>query len=81
LHLITHSRQMFTLVSTVYVDRFMRTHLQDLYSDPYHALIIQNELTRNLGVLFPHMRDEIVQAFDQNIPPSSGECSSFDFSW
>jgi hypothetical protein len=42
-------------------------------SDPYHVPVIRNHLTKNLGVLFPHIRDEVVQAFHENIPLTSGE--------
>jgi cytochrome P450 len=42
-----------------------------VHTDPYHVLIVRNEVTKNLGVLFPQIRDEIVRAFDENIPSTS----------
>jgi len=36
----------------------------------YHMAVIRTKLTRNLGVIFPDLRDEIVDAFTQFIPLS-----------
>jgi hypothetical protein len=41
--------------------------------DQYHVPVIRNQLTKSLGVLFPQIRDEIIQAFDENIPLTSSE--------
>jgi len=41
--------------------------------DPYHLAVLRNQLNRNLGVLFPQTHDEIVRAFDEIIPLTSGE--------
>jgi hypothetical protein len=40
--------------------------------DPYHIPIVRNQLTRNLGNLFSGLRQEIVLAFDETIPPTEG---------
>ncbi|KAJ7688405.1 hypothetical protein B0H17DRAFT_657154 [Mycena rosella] len=32
--------------------------------NPYHAGVVRTSMTRNLGTLFPEVRDEIVAAFD-----------------
>ncbi|KAF8997909.1 cytochrome P450 [Cyathus striatus] len=40
--------------------------------NPYHIPIIRSQLTRNLGVLFPEMRDELVTALTEHIPLSEG---------
>ncbi|KAJ6567199.1 cytochrome P450 [Mycena vulgaris] len=36
--------------------------------DPYHAGVVRTSMTRNLGTLFPEVRDEIVAAFDDLLP-------------
>jgi len=41
---------------------------QGCHTDPYHVPVIRNQLTKNLGVLFPWLRDEVVQAFHEHIP-------------
>lgn len=41
-------------------------------TDQYHILVIRNQLTRNLGVIFPDIHNEIVYAFDKLIPPTAG---------
>ena len=38
----------------------------------YHIPVIRGQLTRNLGNLFSDLRDEIVLAFDENIPQTEG---------
>lgn len=35
--------------------------------------MVRNQLTKNLGVLFPHLRDEVAQTFDDFIPTTKGE--------
>lgn len=35
--------------------------------DPYHVGIIRNQLTKNLGVMFSSVREEIAQAFEENL--------------
>jgi hypothetical protein len=54
-------------------DRSMVSGLLILNTDPYHVPVIRNQLTKNLGVLFPWLRDEVVQAFHENIPPATGK--------
>jgi hypothetical protein len=41
--------------------------------DPYHITVTKNQLTKNLGVLFPDLRDEIIQAFENEISPTAGK--------
>ncbi|KAJ6516233.1 cytochrome P450 [Mycena sanguinolenta] len=39
-----------------------------IVKDTYHANVVRTSMTRNLGVLFPEVRDEIVVAFDELLP-------------
>ncbi|KAJ7873317.1 cytochrome P450 [Mycena olivaceomarginata] len=39
-----------------------------IVKDTYHANVVRTSMTRNLGVLFPEVRDEIVVAFDDVLP-------------
>ena len=41
--------------------------------NPYHVGLIRARLTRNIAVLAPDLYDELVVAFDEKIPLSSGE--------
>jgi hypothetical protein len=41
-------------------------------TDPYHIAVIKSHLTRNLGNLFSDLREEIVLAFGDIIPPTEG---------
>ncbi|KAF8513190.1 cytochrome P450 [Gautieria morchelliformis] len=41
-----------------------------LNTDPYHVPILKNQLTRNLGNLFPDLQEEIKLAFRDIIPPT-----------
>lgn len=36
--------------------------------NPYHAGVVKTSMTRNLGTLFPEVRDEIIAAFDEVLP-------------
>ncbi|KAJ7477066.1 cytochrome P450 [Mycena galericulata] len=36
--------------------------------DPYHAGVVRTSMTRNLGVLFPEVREEIILAFEDLLP-------------
>ncbi|KIJ13839.1 hypothetical protein PAXINDRAFT_80343 [Paxillus involutus ATCC 200175] len=38
---------------------------QDAHHNPYHIVIIGSQLTRNLGILYPDIIDEIVTAFEE----------------
>jgi hypothetical protein len=40
----------------------------EVVDDPYHLPVIRSQLTRNLGVVFPDLRDEIVSSFEDIIP-------------
>ncbi|KAJ7667675.1 cytochrome P450 [Mycena polygramma] len=44
-----------------------------IVKDTYHANVVRTSVTRNLGVLFPEVRDEIVVAFDDVIPLQGNE--------
>lgn len=37
----------------------------DVYNDPYHITVMRSQLPRQIGVLYPEMRDEIITAFDE----------------
>ncbi|KIK94711.1 hypothetical protein PAXRUDRAFT_429265 [Paxillus rubicundulus Ve08.2h10] len=39
----------------------------DIHRNPYHIAIIRSQLTRNLGILYPDLRDEIVTAFEETL--------------
>lgn len=43
-----------------------------IHTNGYHIPIIRTTLTRNLGALFPDVRDELASAFDEIIPPTKG---------
>ncbi|ETW81028.1 cytochrome P450 monooxygenase 51 [Heterobasidion irregulare TC 32-1] len=40
----------------------------EIHHNPYHVSIIRSQLTRNLGALFPDVREEIVASFNDIIP-------------
>ncbi len=40
--------------------------------DPYHAVVIRDALTRNIGPCFADVQDEIEAAFRDNIPMTEG---------
>ncbi|KAF7353078.1 Cytochrome P450 [Mycena venus] len=44
-----------------------------IVKDTYHANVVRTSMTRNLGVLFPEVRDEIVVAFDDVLPVQGKE--------
>jgi hypothetical protein len=44
-------------------------------TDHYHVPIIRNQLTKNIGIYFPEVQDEIMQAFDDEIRPTAGKFS------
>jgi hypothetical protein len=37
----------------------------DVHHDPYHITVMRSQLTRQLGVLYPEVRDEIITAFEE----------------
>ncbi|KAF8835739.1 hypothetical protein BDN67DRAFT_878696, partial [Paxillus ammoniavirescens] len=39
----------------------------DVYHNPYHSAIIGWQLTRNLEILYPDIRDEIVTMFKETL--------------
>jgi hypothetical protein len=65
------SRLLVKILHVLFVDLFAPPQ------DPYHTPIIRNQLTKNLGVLSLDIRDEIVQAFDDEIRPTAGKSQAF----
>ncbi|KIJ05361.1 hypothetical protein PAXINDRAFT_93577, partial [Paxillus involutus ATCC 200175] len=49
---------------------------RDIYHNPYHDAIIRSQLTRNLGILYPGIRDEIVTAFEEILDLQGNEWKS-----
>ncbi|KAF8955284.1 cytochrome P450 [Flammula alnicola] len=41
---------------------------KEIRVDPYHFAIIRSPMTRNLGIRFPEIKDEIITAFSELIP-------------
>ena len=37
----------------------------EVHDKPYHIAVIRSQLTRNIGKLYPEIRDEVVTAFDE----------------
>ena len=37
---------------------------REIFHNPYHVPIVRAQLTRNIGALYPEIRDEIRMAFD-----------------
>ncbi|KAF9237105.1 cytochrome P450 [Melanogaster broomeanus] len=40
---------------------------QDVHYNPYHVPIIRSQLTRNLGILYPEINDELVTTFEETL--------------
>ena len=52
----------------------------ELFHNPYHNEIVRSHLTRNLGTLYPEIRDEICLAFDEVLDlRDNGEFYDFIF--
>ena len=49
----------------------------EIHHNPYHIGIIRSQLTRNLGALFPDVREEIVASFNDIIPAKDGSVLIF----
>ncbi|KAF8844228.1 cytochrome P450 [Paxillus ammoniavirescens] len=49
---------------------------QDAHHNPYHIPIIRSQLTRNLGILYPDIRNEIVTAFEEILDLRGNEWKS-----
>ena len=47
--------------------------------DFYHINVIRTTLTRNIGIKFPDILDEISTAFNEHIPASGGEYDAWFF--
>ena len=41
-------------------------------TDPFHIGVVRTPLTRNLGYRFAEVKDEIMEAFGEMIPPTGG---------
>lgn len=37
----------------------------DIHRNPYHIAVMRSQLTRNVGILYIELRDEIITAFDE----------------
>ncbi|KAF9237102.1 cytochrome P450 [Melanogaster broomeanus] len=48
----------------------------NIHHNPYHIPIIRSQLTRNLGVLYPDIRDELVTAFEETLDLKGNEWKS-----
>ncbi|KIK81320.1 hypothetical protein PAXRUDRAFT_15298 [Paxillus rubicundulus Ve08.2h10] len=48
----------------------------DVHYNPYHVAIIRSQLTRNLEILFPNIRDEVVTAFGEILDLPGNEWKS-----
>ncbi|KAF9237109.1 cytochrome P450 [Melanogaster broomeanus] len=48
----------------------------DIHHDPYHIPIIRSQLTRNLGILYPEINDELVTAFEETLDLKGDEWKS-----
>ena len=44
----------------------------EIHSTPYHTTVVRTSLTRNLGVLYPDVLDELDIASRELIPQSNG---------
>ncbi|KAK7058637.1 hypothetical protein VNI00_002273 [Paramarasmius palmivorus] len=45
--------------------------------DPYHVGVIQGTLTRNIGAKFPEIYDELLAAFNDELPPTDGQFAHY----
>ena len=43
--------------------------------DPWHVPVVRGALTRNIGAKFDDVREEIVAAFEDEMPATTGMCS------
>ncbi|KAJ6472648.1 cytochrome P450 [Mycena vulgaris] len=43
------------------------------HHDPYQVAVVRTPLTRNIGVCFPALRDEVVAAFEDLVPTTADE--------
>jgi hypothetical protein len=37
----------------------------EVHDNPYHIAVIRSQLTRNIGKVYPEIRDEVVTSFDE----------------
>ncbi|KAF9237107.1 cytochrome P450 [Melanogaster broomeanus] len=49
---------------------------QDVHHNSYHVPIIRSQLTRNLGILYPEINDELVTAFEETLDLKGDEWKS-----
>jgi hypothetical protein len=45
---------------------------KDIASNRYHVAVVRSQLTRNIGSKFSEIRNELAQAFTDNIPCTDG---------
>ncbi|KAH0837779.1 cytochrome P450 [Lanmaoa asiatica] len=48
----------------------------EIYHNPYHIAVLRSQLTRNIGVLYAELRDEIIVAFDEILDLKDNEWKS-----
>jgi hypothetical protein len=49
----------------------------EVHDIPYHIAVVRSQLTRNIGKMYPEIRDEVVTAFDEVLDLRGyGECHS-----
>lgn len=48
----------------------------EIHHDPYHVNTIRGTMTRSLPAVFPEVRDEVVNAIKDVIPPTTATGSS-----
>jgi hypothetical protein len=53
------------------------TFQESIAVNQYHALIVKNELTRNIPTLMPDVTDELETALNDEIPPTKGDILGF----
>ncbi|KAF8844182.1 cytochrome P450 [Paxillus ammoniavirescens] len=56
--------------------KFEYTLGHDIHYNPFHIPIIRSQLTRNLGILYPDIRDEVVVAFEETLDLQDNEWKS-----
>ncbi|KAF8574243.1 cytochrome P450 [Ramaria rubella] len=57
-------------IAAAFDENYLVRHLlgPTIGTNPYHLEIIRTQMARNLGNLFPDLHDEVVNAFEDNIP-------------
>ncbi|KAF9233835.1 cytochrome P450 [Melanogaster broomeanus] len=47
-----------------------------IYHNPYHNVVLRSRLTRNIGILYPEIRDEVVTALEETLNLKDNEWKS-----